>query len=276
MGFLEDNILLIVCIILALIVVIEGVIIYNQQAKQSNKEERNNNGSSDPVSEDNSLEVLYKEKCDAYDKLLRNYLLVDEEYKKACVEIYDLREAKDELKENQASHKRRSKKLKHGKESAPFHESEFENPTEKDITITSQIPTQEVASSEVVQEPDEEPKEELKSDSTTEPKVESPKEVTMYASFPRSAESRNYFSDLSENRVDDSYFEFKMDTASGKATFRPLDFMKIRNYDPAMAAMQTEGVKPNVASTVLRIEPGKAHIEGKDWIIDNLAKIILA
>lgn len=101
-------------------------------------------------------------------------------------------------------------------------------------------------------------------------------EITMYASFPRTAGSSIYFSDLSYNRLDDSYFEFKVSVIYGKATFKPVDFMKIRNYDPAMAAMLTEGAKPNVASTVLGIDPGKAHIEGKDWIIDKPAKIKLA
>lgn len=128
------------------------------------------------------------------------------------------------------------------------------------------------------EEPKAEPtKEELKVGPTkVEQKEESSKEKTMYASFPRSAGNSSYFSDLSETFVDDSYFEFKVSVLSGKATFKPLDFMKIRNYDPAMVAMRTEGAKPNVASTVLGIEPGKAHIEGKDWIIDNLAIIKLA
>lgn len=100
-------------------------------------------------------------------------------------------------------------------------------------------------------------------------------EITMYASFPRSAGNCTYFSDLTDNRFDDSNFEFKISSASGKATFKPIDFMKIRNYDPAMVAVLTEGVKPNVASTVLKITSGTAHLEGKDWIIDNLAKINL-
>lgn len=98
----------------------------------------------------------------------------------------------------------------------------------------------------------------------------------MYASFPRSAGSSIYFTDLTANIVEDSFFELKLSKDNNKATFKPLDFMKIRNYDPAMVAMITEGVKPNVASTVLGIEPGTAHIEGKDWIIDNPAKIKLA
>ena len=107
----------------------------------------------------------------------------------------------------------------------------------------------------------------------------SPKNETqmiMYASFPRSAGSRSYFSDLSENQVDDSFFELKVSLSSGKATFKPLDFMKIRNYDAAMAAMRTEGVKPNLAVSIIGIEFGEAHMEGKDWIIDVPAKIKLA
>jgi len=101
-------------------------------------------------------------------------------------------------------------------------------------------------------------------------------QIIRYASFPRSAGSNSYFSDLTESLADDSYFELKISEDTGEAIFRPLDFMKIRNYDPAMAAMTTEGVKPNMASSILGIEPGKAHLEGKDWIIDKPATIKLA
>jgi len=97
-----------------------------------------------------------------------------------------------------------------------------------------------------------------------------------YASFPRSAGSTIYFSDLTDKLVDDSYFELRISGDTGIASFRPLDFMKIRNYDPAMAAILTDGVKPNVASTVVGLEPGEAYLEGNDWIIKNLAKIKLA
>ena len=160
-----------------------------------------------------------------------------------------------------------------------------EESTSNDSTKSSTSTTQDVVSVEAEQK-ENGPEENSKSESSVEepntdltkekPKVDSPKERTMYASFPRSAGSNIYFSDLSDKLLDDSYFELTISIASGKASFRPLDFMKIRNYDPAMAAMLTEGVKPNVASTVIGIEPGKAHIEGKDWIIDNLAKIKLA
>lgn len=106
--------------------------------------------------------------------------------------------------------------------------------------------------------------------------VESFNGKTMYASFPRLAGNSVYFSDLSENLADDSYFELKVSNELKKATFKPIDFMKIRNYDEAMAAMRTEGAKPNVATTVLEIKPGEAHQEGKDWIIKYFATIKLA
>ena len=104
---------------------------------------------------------------------------------------------------------------------------------------------------------------------------EEPRNI-MYASFPRSAGSTIYFSDLTDKLVDDSYFELRITSDTEKASFRPLDFMKIRNYDPAMAAILTDGVKPNVASTVVGVEPGDAYLEGNDWIIKKLAKIKLA
>ena len=106
--------------------------------------------------------------------------------------------------------------------------------------------------------------------------VDSFKGITMYASFPRSAGNSVYFSDLSEKLADDSYFQLKVSIVLEKAIFKPIDFMKIRNYDEAMAAMRTEGAKPNVATTVMEIKSGEAHKEGKDWIIDNFATIKLA
>ena len=107
--------------------------------------------------------------------------------------------------------------------------------------------------------------------------VDTPKnDSTMYASFPRSAGSSVYFSDLTENLADDSYFEIKISNTSGKATFKPLDFMKIRSFNVAWNAMISEGVKPAAATSVCGIEPGKAHKEGNDLIVDNPAKIKLA
>lgn len=101
-------------------------------------------------------------------------------------------------------------------------------------------------------------------------------QITMYSSFPRSAGSTIYFSDLTDKLVDDSYFELRISSDKVNASFRPLDFMKIRNYDPAMAAILTEGVKPNVASSVVKVEMGEACLEGNDWIIKRLAKVRLA
>lgn len=308
MSFIQENILLIVCILLALIVCIEGLIIY----KQSNKKGSSKSGSSNSVSKEKykKLESDCKNKEKKYKELIKEYAKltdINERYGKTCMQnaelkrtVTELDHTVEKLKEEKRGLKQQIRELEreidelnkrdgieptlYGAEETitiiqdpNLSESESEEgPADKAPTETSQSSAQETASIESVQEPNEEPKEELKSDSTSEPKAESPKEIIMYASFPRSAESRNYFSDLSENRVDDSYFELKVDAASGKATFRPLDFMKIRNYDSAMAAMFTEGAMPNVASIVQGIEPGKAHKEGKDWIIDNPAKIKLA
>lgn len=99
--------------------------------------------------------------------------------------------------------------------------------------------------------------------------------VIRYASFPRAADSAIYFSDITDKLADDSYFELRISNETGKASFRPLDFMKIRNYDPAMAAILTEGVKPNMASSVVGVEMGEAHLEGNDWVIKSLAKVKL-
>ena len=105
-------------------------------------------------------------------------------------------------------------------------------------------------------------------------RVETSVEETMYAAFPRTADGRCYFADLSKNRKEDSYFEFKI-SSDKKATFKPLDFKKIRNFDSAMNAMTTEGAKSNIATVVQRIEPGVAHLEDKYWIIDKRAIINL-
>lgn len=261
--------------------------------------------------ENKQLKATIDKKDKDYKELLAKYLRVDEQYKKACLEISRLKQIIEDCKE-----KKKIRELTRdndepsklvGEEPAPIvvetvavpvpaipKSESKEEPANNAETNSSQPPVQDDASPEMTQETNapkadtkvepsvkesrnEVPKEEQKNEvPKEEPKVEPAKERTMYASFPRSAGSNIYFSDLSENRVDDSYFELKVSVASGKATFKPLDFMKIRNYDPAMAAMLTEGVKPNIASTVIGIEPGKAHIEGKDWIIDNLAKIKLA
>ena len=249
----------------------------------------------------NKVEKEYKE-------LFTKHSRVEDSYKQACLEIPNLKQTIDKLEENNKILEQKISELTRdnnelsklaGKEPTPIvaetteaasmpiipKSESKEGLANNSETESSQPPVQDDASHEVTQETNapkadakvepskEEPNNEVPKE---EPKVETPRERMMYASFPRSAGNSIYFSDLSENRVDDSYFELKVSVASGKATFKPLDFMKIRNYDPAMAAMLTDGVKPNVASTVIGIEPGKAHLEGKDWIIDNLAKIKLA
>lgn len=121
-------------------------------------------------------------------------------------------------------------------------------------------------------------KEEKKEEKAKEEKpqvIDKNKEIIMYASFPRSAGNKTYFTDLTEKQVEDSYFELKISANGEKATFKPIDFMKIRSFDAAMSAVLTEGVKPNLANTVQGVEPGKAYKDGNAWFVENLAKIKL-
>ena len=342
MSFIQENIFPIVGILLVLII-IEGLIIYVQCKKKPKGRGKNKGVSSSSVYKEkyektreerddyrSRVEQLKKEcktKEREYGDLKVRFLRNKDDYGKVIVENQKLKQAVEDLKNEQLILEKRIRELSRdndeltklvGKEPAPnvteispaiIPNSVIPKSESKDVskdnasTNSSESHVQDVVSTEVEQEVEptkeeqkvEQTKEEQKvvptkeeqkveqtkeiatvNQAKEEPKVEPTKERTMYASFPRSAGSSSYFSDLTDNLADDSYFELKLSIASGKATFKPLDFMKIRNYDPAMVAMFTEGVKPNVASTVLGVEPGKAHIEGKDWIIDNPAKIKLA
>lgn len=165
-----------------------------------------------------------------------DYLRLQDDYEKACVEIGKLKNQIDELKRDK---------------------NELNELYDKSTRMRGETPT-------------------IKKQGTESASSKNGPQIIRYASFPRSAGSNIYFSDLTDSLADDSYFELKFSDGKDVAVFKPLDFMKIRNYDPAMAAMTTEGVKPNMASTILGIEPGKAHLEGKDWIIDKPAIIKLA
>ena len=110
-------------------------------------------------------------------------------------------------------------------------------------------------------------------ENSKEPQIFS-KDVKMFASFPRLAENRQYFSELTD-REEGAYFELMVSKETGKATFKPINFLQIRNYDSAMSVIQTEGAKPNVATNILSVKPGTAHIEDDVWIIDSLVKIQL-
>ena len=100
--------------------------------------------------------------------------------------------------------------------------------------------------------------------------------VTMYTSMARQVDNRAYFSDITETINEDSYFELTINKNDGTATYKPLNFMKIRGYDPVMSAIRTEGAKPYMATVVLSIEPGEAHLEGGEWFIDKYTTIKLA
>lgn len=303
MRLIQDiNIALLIIAILFVIIIIEGVIIYAQCNLIKDKK-RNND---DSVISKKKQKKIREELDTCRSEINRLRKKIDEinvEYKTKCSDNFKYEQKIRELtRDNEKLRKLTGKEpaLNVAETTAaisasiiPKSESK-EEPTNITTPRSSHTFVKDTASTEVTQSvnshkeelkvepskkapnndaPKEEPKPETHNE---EPKDESAKEKTMYASFPRSAGSSIYFSDLSDNLADDSYFELKISIISGKATFKPLDFMKIRNYDPAMVAMRTEGIKPNVASTVLGIEPGKVHIEGKDWMIDNPAIIKLA
>lgn len=309
MSFIQNNVLLSVGILL-LLVFIEGIIIcvLYAQLKEKPKGKGKNKRGFVPKEEYNKLEEelrLARSKASQSKKALENSLKKsdkqeikrleniiynkDSEINRLNERIIDLTRENNELNEMaKHEHPALNNPFKNVMVTSTHNNSNVElkeEPTEDAEKESPQPSAQDVASTEDALEANTS-KEDLKVESSKEGTavgptkeesiVEPPKEKIMYASFPRSANNKIYFSDLSDNIVDDSYFELKVTIDSGQATFKPLDFMKIRNYDPAMAAMLTEGVKPNVASTVLGIERGKAHREGKDWIIDNLAKIKLA
>lgn len=250
MSFIEQHSIPIFFALLFIILLLVAVIIllYKKINCSSNDGDKNN---SDCVSKNKHKEILedrdswrkkYEElekKCDNSESRnpdISDYFRLQDDYEKACVEIGRLNSKIDDLTRDKNELNELYDKSTKRREAPPTF-----NKQEKKESL-SKIGSQ----------------------------------VIRYASFPRSADSNNYFSDLTEGRADDSFFELKISEDTGEAIFRPLDFMKIRNYDPAMAAMTTEGVKPNMASTILGIEPGKAHLEGKDWIIDKPATIKLA
>jgi len=185
----------------------------------------------------NKLDVLKAKNDDIYDNE------IEVKFEKACVEIGKLKWRIDVLT-------RENNELKNLCNKNPF-------PSESDEKNNASSPT-------------------IENSIGNEKSKELIEGIIKYASFPRSAGSSIYFSDLTEKLEDDSYFELRIFGNTGKASFRPLDFMKIRNYDPAMAAILTDGVKPNIASTVVGVEPGDAYLEGNDWIIKKMAKVKLA
>jgi len=244
MSFIVQYSLSIIIVLLLVILILVAIIILLRNSRIYSSSSEGENKSSKYVPLDKHKEILKKyeelqEKCDNIE--LNNFDIskfyeLQDNYEKACVEIGKLKSKIDELTRDN-----------------------------QELDTLYKMSTR--------REEDTPPLKKQKRDSV--PPKKDP-QIVRYASFPRSAGSNSYFSDLTEKLADDSYFELIVSDDTNKAIFKPLDFMKIRNYDPAMAAMVTEGVKPNVASTILNIEPGKAHLDGKDWIIDKPAIIKLA
>lgn len=185
--------------------------------------------------------------------LIVKYNQIRNDYENACIQINDLKSKIEKLKFDNSELQRKCDELSHLTE---------RNPSECFFVSKESYRTDIPYKSEPTKQ---------------EPRLSISSEyVTMYASMARQVDNRAYFSDISENIKDDSYFVLTIHKSSETATYKPLDFMKIRGYDPVMSAIRTEGAKPNVATAVLSIEPGEAHLEGKDWFIDKYTTIKLA
>lgn len=293
MSFIQNNIWLIIGMLLVLIIV-EGLIIYIQYYFQN--ENKNNFSRYVPIEKHkqileerdnyrNKFNKLNAEKGSGIDSRFElNYKNICKEKGKLEQEIEKLKNEKKDLEQKVRDLNRDKNELSRiigygtGPKPPVIHNSDYptydtpiSEANEESMSDNQQDSSQPSTQDSV--------SEELGGDKNVHienSQVDSFKGITMYASFPRLAGNSVYFSDLSEKLADDSYFELKVSTVLGKATFKPIDFMKIRNYDEAMAAMRTEGAKPNVATTVLDINWGDAHKEGKDWIISNFATIKLA
>lgn len=242
MRLIQEHSLLVIAILLILLII--SVLIILLRKRDPHKESRGISRGSVPKEK---FDLVFNQRNEEsqekvkYENLYNDYR---EKYEKACDEIGKLKSRIDELTRDY-----NELNELYGKETAPSNvdeKSEGANPI-VDRSLESETTQGAIVGQKI-----------------------------KYASFPRSAGSTIYFSDLTDKLVDDSYFELRLSGDTDKASFRPLDFMKIRNYDPAMAAILTDGVKPNVASTVVGIEPGDAYLEGNDWIIKNLAKVKLA
>ena len=228
MSSIEQHCLPIIIGLLLIILLLSTFIVLLKLRREKSHSNDGVNTPSDSVPLEKHKEILRKweelrdknKNIESGSSDVSDYLSLQEEYKKACLKIEELKRSNYELNEIINKYKKRVEKI-----SSQEKQERYGTPSKNGS------------------------------------------QVILYASFPRSAGSNSYFSDLTDNLSADSYFELKVSDGTGKAVFKPLDFMKIRNYDAAMAAIVTEGVKPNVALSVVGIEPGIAHLEEKVWII---------
>lgn len=253
----NETVVIILCILIVISIAVNGFLLFRTVPKYKNT----TNGSSDYVSKKKHKEILdknnklEKEKKELLNKLNRtsqdniSFIRIDDlerTIKKLNYEISELTRENNELKKMVAE------------PSSDSNSVSRESYDDKDSYYSSKPTTSESWQFHEVS------------------KCVSSEYVTMYASMARQVDNRAYFSDISDNIKDDSYFVLTIHKSSETATYKPLDFMKIRGYDPVMSAIRTEGAKPHAATAVLSIEPGEAHLEGKDWFIDKYTTIKLA
>lgn len=278
MDILQQNLSWLI-IPLFLLVILMGIVIFIEEKTKSSMKSKTTNHKTVSSKDYKEVKNQLQKSKDNYHKIYTDYssLLIKNQqlkadYEAACLEIKKLQTENKNLGEEKKELTRQNKELDY------LNSRETSTATTNE-TVADDNPSPITTKNKVDQEnASTKDSENVKSTQIPiTPKVSAAKEIMMYASFPRSAGSSVYFSDLTENNVEDSYFELKISKSTGKATFKPLDFLKIRNFDPAMVVIRTEGVKPNVALAVTGIKPGEAHLEeDKEWIVDKPATIKLS
>ena len=252
-GLIKGHEILIIIVLAILLVIAIVISIYLYYVLSADKTQIIGVSNTVSKKKPNEDKAIHKKHSADYANMNIKYNLIRNDYENACIQINDLKSKIEKLKFDNSELQRKCDELSHLTE---------RNPSECIFVPKESYRTDIPYKSEPTKQ------EERLSISS--------EYVTMYASMARQVDNRAYFSDISDNIKDDSYFVLTIHKSSETATYKPLDFMKIRGYDPVMSAIRTEGAKPHAATAVLSIEPGEAHLEGKDWFIDKYTTIKLA
>lgn len=181
-----------------------------------------------------------------YENLQTNYANLEDENKKLKEEIRKLKRELDKLKRDYDE----LEKLQGCRERIGHEESTTDSKS-KEAESTKSVQTE------------------------NESNAPSRKVEALYATTPRSGGGILYFAGLNDSQSEDSYFELKITSKDDVAEFWPLDFMKIRNLDSAMKAIQHTGANPREASGATLEKTGRARRDGERWIIETPARIKL-
>lgn len=184
-----------------------------------------------------TLESNYKELQKEKLKLFAEKNQLEEKYRKLCVDFGNAKRDKDELQHLQDSQADNS-----GKENSDSSTKEKSDETKEKTSVKT-------------------------------PATAPQKKVVRYAPCPLSNGEKTCFTDLTAEKDDESLFVLEI--TGDIAYFKPIDFKSIRNFDDAMAVVDTEGAKPNVATKAKIKSLGNAYKEGTVWVVKDFTKLIL-